>query len=190
MTKIINFLAGPGAGKSTVSAGLFYKLKLANYNVEYVQEFAKDLTWEDRQNTLGCQPYVFGKQLWRIERLIGKVDIIVTDSPLILSAVYDKVFKDGHSQGFCQSVIENFNRFNNINYLLRRTKAYNKVGRNQTEEESVNIDTAIESFLNKHNIPFKETIGLEETVDLCFRESTQVDPAVEFLLNLFSFTGE
>lgn len=35
----------PGSGKSTTAAGLFYKLKTSDYNVELVTEVAKDLVW-------------------------------------------------------------------------------------------------------------------------------------------------
>jgi hypothetical protein len=173
MTKIINFFGGPGCGKSTVSAGLFYKMKLNNINAEYVQEFAKDLTWEERKETLNCQPYVFGKQLLRINRLIGKVDFIITDSPLLLSAVYECLMENNPVNGFADSVLDTFLRFNNINYVIYRTKPYNPLGRNQTEEESKGIDSHIRNFLAKHNIAFKETMGLENSVEIAYEEAVR-----------------
>ena len=36
----------PGAGKSTLAAYTFAKLKMMNVNCELVTEFAKDKTWE------------------------------------------------------------------------------------------------------------------------------------------------
>ncbi len=36
---------GPGTGKSTSAAGLFFKMKLAQMEVELVTEYAKDLVW-------------------------------------------------------------------------------------------------------------------------------------------------
>lgn len=39
---IIDLIGGPGSGKSTTAAGLFYKLKKLGYNCEMSLEFAKD----------------------------------------------------------------------------------------------------------------------------------------------------
>ena len=35
---VINFYGGPGSGKSTAAAGLFYKMKLGGYSVELTDE--------------------------------------------------------------------------------------------------------------------------------------------------------
>jgi hypothetical protein len=36
MTKVINFISGPGAGKSLMSALTFAELKMNHYKTEYV----------------------------------------------------------------------------------------------------------------------------------------------------------
>src|SRR6185437_1604466 len=79
---------GPGTGKSTTAAQTFALLKQAGRNVELVREFAKDLTWEDRQQTLGFQPYIAAKELWHIERLEGQVEAVVADTSPLLSLIY------------------------------------------------------------------------------------------------------
>lgn len=148
MTKIINLFAGPGAGKSTTAAGLFHLLKLRGVNCELVHEFAKDLTWRDRYNTLACQPYVFGKQLERITSLIGKVDFVITDSPILLSVVYSG---DKWPVSFNRSVADIFNMYDNVNYILKRSKDYLQVGRSQTLEEAESIDSAIKFALVQYS---------------------------------------
>ena len=163
MTKIINLFAGPGAGKSTTAAGLFHKMKLQGESVEYVQEFAKDLTWSAWHNALDCQSYVFGQQLWRIERLIGKVDYIITDSPLLLSLIYKP--KD-YPNSFDNFVLDMFNKYDNINFYLIRKKKYISIGRNQTEDEAKVIDEITKSTLNKYEIPYLIVEGTEEAVNL------------------------
>lgn len=133
MTVIVNLYGGPGAGKSTTRAGVFHKLKLFGVNVEEVTEYAKDLTWEGRDYALSNQVYVFAKQFKRMDMLVGKVDVIVTDSPLLLSSVYanekmpkcfHKLVQHAHHHPF------------SMDYFIERVKPYSAVGRNQTEDEA------------------------------------------------------
>lgn len=86
---ILNLFSGPGAGKSTMAADIFAKLKRAGVNSELASEYAKDKVWEKSLSILENQIYVFGKQHHRLFRLKSQVDVIVTDSPILLSAIYD-----------------------------------------------------------------------------------------------------
>ena len=62
-TLLVNFYAGPGAGKSTGAAYIFAKLKMKGIDSEYVSEYAKDRVWQDDQFPLKyCQLYVTSKQ--------------------------------------------------------------------------------------------------------------------------------
>ena len=49
---VCNFFSGPGAGKSTLAAAVFAKLKMLGVNCELVTEFAKDKTWEKNYTAL------------------------------------------------------------------------------------------------------------------------------------------
>lgn len=142
-TKIINILGGSGIGKSTFAAELFTLMKKELYDVELALEYAKDLVYENRLNTLENQIYVFGKQLHRIQRLVGKVEYIITDSPIILSSIYGEKY----SENFHRLVLETFNQFSNINILLKRGHDYNPNGRLQTLEEAIEIDRKIAHYL-------------------------------------------
>ena len=139
-TLIVNMLGGPGSGKSTNAARIFAALKDLNYNVELVTEYAKDLTWGESYNVLRDQIYVFGKQQHRIWRLDGKVDIILTDSPLLLSTVYGE---SETSKEFKDLVIGEYFRRPTINIMLNRVKQYNPKGRNQTLDEAIGLDEKI-----------------------------------------------
>ncbi|GAG71148.1 unnamed protein product [marine sediment metagenome] len=132
---IINLFGGPGTGKSTIASGIFCLLKLHGVNTEYVTEFPKDLTWEESYKTLLDQYYITTSQHHRVWRLIGKVDIIVTDAPFLLGLVYEET-----NNYFKQSVLKIFNNYNNINYLLNGDVKYMESGRNQTKQEAQEID--------------------------------------------------
>lgn len=158
MTHVVNFFSGPGTGKSTHAAALFAALKRRHLNVELVTEYAKDLVWEERFTTLENQIYVFGKQLQRMTRLLEKTELLVTDSPLLFSIIYNSQLP----ACFNDTVVHVFNEFNNINYFLERSKPYQTAGRMQTEEEARVVDQKILNLLNELNVPF---ISMETSAD-------------------------
>lgn len=58
-------------------------------NCELVPEYAKEHEWEGRTGKIRqAQDYIFAKQHFRLSRLIGEVDVIITDAPLMLSQIY------------------------------------------------------------------------------------------------------
>lgn len=156
-TLIVNFFGPPGAGKSTATAYVFSKLKMAEINAEMVTEYAKDKVWEDNSEVFNNQAYIFGKQSFRISRCYGKVDVILTDSPLPLSILYN----DGKflTENFNKSVMDVFNNYLNLNYLVKRVKKYNPVGRFQTEKESDELIKPLKNLLEERDITYTEITG-------------------------------
>lgn len=153
---VINLFGGPGCGKSTTAAGLFSLLKLHDIECELATEYAKDLVWEERHRTFGDQHYIFGKQHHRIWRLKDKVNVVITDSPILLSVIYRP---ETLGESFVRNVIDTVNSFNNFNIVLRRTKKFNPNGRNQDENESKAIDEQIKDILIENNMPWIEVPG-------------------------------
>ena len=154
---VINLFGTPGAGKSTGAAYVFSQLKMQGINAELITEFAKDKVWENNEEVFKNQAYLFGKQSYKISRCKDKVECIITDSPLPLSIFYnnDEVL----GEDFNKTVLNVFNSYNNLNYLLTRTKPYNPAGRHQTEEESDQLKAPMISLLNDRNIPYTEITG-------------------------------
>ena len=167
-TIIVNLFGGPGSGKSTTAAGLFHKLKINGINCELVTEFAKHITWKEDFNTLKNQIYVFAKQHDRMFHLKDKVEVIITDSPIIMGLSYCNW--DLMSRSFEQLVVDEFNRTDavNINYFINRVKEYNPSGRSQTEEEAKEKDMEIITLLNKYDVSFQTIDGDENAVDWLF----------------------
>lgn len=91
-TIIINLIAGACAGKSTIASGIFYKLKMKGVDCEQSLEYAKDRVWEGSYSTMDDQIYMFGKQYHRVWRLNHKVQVVISDSPLILSIYYNRSY--------------------------------------------------------------------------------------------------
>lgn len=145
--KLINLYGGPGTGKSTTAAQIFAELKKRQFNAELVTEFAKDLTWHERQKTLTDQFYIAGKQHHKIFMLQDQVDYIVTDSPILLGLYYNQLSPNPMPQSFNTLLLDLWAKYDSIDILLKRSKPYNPKGRNQTEEEAREIDEALERLL-------------------------------------------
>jgi len=139
--RVINLFGGPGCGKSTTAAGLFYRLKMEQqFKVELVREYAKDLVYA---GTLGrvLPAELLIEQYKRQKVLDGKVDLIITDSPLLLPLFYRR---DTVVTTMAEAL---FNEFDNMNYLLVRSKVYEPYGRRQSEESARAIDSKIHEYL-------------------------------------------
>lgn len=160
-TLVINLIGGPGSGKSTTASGIFYALKKMGVNCEMSLEFAKDKVWEESYKILDDQFYVFGKQYHKLFRLNGKVDVIITDSPLVVSILYNKT----PSKYFNDFVIEQYNTFYNLTFFINRPENYQVEGRMQTKEESEVLDVVIKDILDKNGVYFHE-ISCENAVDV------------------------
>lgn len=171
-TLIVNLFGAPGAGKSTGAAYIFYKLKQLGYNAEYVSEFAKDKVWEKNDEVFKNQAYIFGKQYFKISRCLDKVDIIVTDSPLLLSYFYN--YNEVLGEHFDNCVKSVFYSMNNINYFINRVKPYNPSGRLQNEAESDELALDFKSELGEIGLKYTEVNGDEEGYNKVLIELTNI----------------
>jgi hypothetical protein len=154
---LVNFVGGPGAGKSTLCAGTFSRLKRLGVDCELALEYAKDKVWEESLKVLENQVYVLGKQYQRIYRLAGKVDVILTDSPIFLSLFYGK----DHGEGFSKLVMDLWNQYNNLTFFVERPDQYESKGRYQNFSEAKVIDQKISSLLLENNIEYTRVSSSE-----------------------------
>lgn len=163
-TIIVNLFAGPGAGKSTLAAAIFANLKWADVDVELVREFAKDIVWEGSTHLLGGhhEPFIFGTQLKRITDLLGKVDVIVTDAPIMNSLLY---YEGSYKDIMGRLVVEIVRDMTNMNFFIDRKKKYKEAGRTQSYEEAINLDCRIKHILDKYMMPFVVYPGVPQTAN-------------------------
>ena len=146
MTKVINIIGAPGVGKSTYAAKLFAEMKAQGFSCELVQEFAKEIVYADNNKLRNDQLIVMGEQYRRTFVLDGKVDYIITDSPILLSVIYNRLTpKPYMPQFFDQVCMDAFNKFDNINIMLTHNfeRQYQQQGRIETLTQSIKIERAI-----------------------------------------------
>jgi len=164
MTVIVNVLGGPGVGKSTTATGVFSRLKQENVLCEYVNEYPKEIVWEGTNELLKNQIHIFAEQLRRQWRLMGKVDFVITDCPILLNLIYfdywhkqNPTFTEDYVKLTKEYFLSTFNQFTNVNFYIHRNKPYQEKGRVQTFEEAKTIDEDVWNLLNFHKIPYQIT---------------------------------
>lgn len=156
---VINLFGAPGAGKSSGAAYVFSKLKAENVNAELATEWVKDKVYEENKTVFHNQAYIFGQQYFKLSRLENKVDVVVTDSPLFMSILYNKHEPPLDYTQFDEFVYKVFRYYDNFNYFVTRTKPYNPSGRIHTETESNELSVKLKDLLHQYCIPYTEIQG-------------------------------
>lgn len=166
-TIVVNAFGGPGAGKTTAAWEICSELKKAGILAEYVSEYAKELVYEmnspykgesDRakqllNGTMDSQSVLFAEQKHRVDRLMGQVAVIVTDSPILLSAIY----ANDATQEFTDNIVRQFCDYTSFNFIVKRDDvSFEQEGRIHNMEQSKQKDNEIKSLLDNFGIPYEE----------------------------------
>lgn len=167
----INLVGGPASGKSTIAAQVFAELKHRHYEVELVTEVAKDMVWDEHYFAMENQIYMLGQQYHRIHRLLGKVDYIVTDAPILLELYYGRTMP----KSFLDLVMDLHRKTPSLNVFLKRPSAYSAKGRQQTKEQAIQVDKDLRSAMDSRGILYLELEAtrdaykdiVEEVLSLC-----------------------
>ena len=163
-TFVISFVGAPGAGKSTAALGTSYMLKKKGCSVEYVDEFTKNLVYSDLlEKYIPNQSYIVAEQYKKIYDLLGKVDYIISDAGLEISAL--------HSSG--EKVIEDLawyltGKINQFTILIERDTQnvkFEEDGRIEDEEESKAFGERLEAYLKANGAKYVKVIGSEAAVE-------------------------
>jgi hypothetical protein len=140
---LINIFGPPKAGKTTLMSAIFYNLKMQGIYCEMAADFPKGVLFEENKSVLQNQLYVFAMQEKRISDLYKFADVVITDSPILHSLVYNtEEYKTLHP-----FIIETHNKFNNVNFFLQRRKEikygsfklFNTEKINQIERDIFNV---------------------------------------------------
>ena len=152
-TNIISLYGGPGVGKSTSAAYMYYLLKTYGENAELVREYVKGWAWEGRVFSAYDQIYFLGKQARQESVLFGKAKWLVTDSPVFMNLYYASLYcspslangvKEAATSFYKQAMEDGHKHYH---IMLHRAHPYANDGRYQNEEEALAIDIGIEKML-------------------------------------------
>ena len=112
-----------------------------------ITEFAKRKVWEGNTECLNNQLYITAKQQYLMWTVSKHVDLIITDSPLLLGCIYDddEILK--------QLIIREYNKYNNIDIFLHRNMQfeYQSNGRMQSLPEAIEKDNQICELVKQLN---------------------------------------
>ena len=149
--KRICFYGGPGLGKSTIGARLFADLKQTGLRVEFSIEHVKNWTFIDRQIDGWDQPYLLGRQIQYSHYPLKKgADLVVEESPPELNSWYAEYFDLPAADALMDVAWEYSKLYPTLHVLLRREDDfYDSFGRFQDIQDAKDMDTRIESMLQK-----------------------------------------
>jgi hypothetical protein len=151
----VNFYGGPCVGKSTLAALVYSELNRVGVRAELVQEFIKLWAYEGRQPDAYDQVYTFANQLWAEHRLArAGVKVVVTDSPILLQCVYTSRL-DQDIARHLRLIATTFESLHtSLNFFVRRTVAYDPLGRLHDAEAARAIDNRITAYLATLEVPY------------------------------------
>lgn len=167
-TTVINLFGGSGVGKSTIAALLFATMKMRGFDVELVREYVKLWAWSGKRVLPADQIYLLGKQSAYESLLYGKVEYIVTDSPVLLAGAYAEWHSGDSGQYVTEaaksyyevSVKEHNVRY--VNYVINRDGEFNPRGRYETREQAEKFDEFLKMYLTRNSGAFPIIHGSEQ----------------------------
>lgn len=147
---VVNLFGAAGAGKSTLAllvAGIL-KTEYPHLTTECPDEFPKLLVYDEAHKAFGCQIYIAGRQQWQVARCAGHADIVVCDSPVLLSAVYGADTGQNLPEAFTEVCKHYHHTYPSLNYFVTRKHPFEARARLHTEGDEDRIGTAIRRVLD------------------------------------------
>jgi hypothetical protein len=148
---VVNFFGPPNSGKSVAATSMFAQLKRKHIDAVLTTEFAHQMVVEERKTALADQIFIWANQNHRIFAANRHARVVVTDSPILLGAVYND-----QDPALQQLILNQHNRYNNLNVVLELDPSYpySMTGRVHSFSESVSIGNQIIELLQRHDLPY------------------------------------
>jgi len=182
MSIYVGFCGAPSSGKTCLARSMTNALCLKGHNADYVPEYArfhiarcKQYPTNNPRNLLH-QHMILENQLEWENVISPAVEFVVSDSPVVMTAVYAYSltdFTDYNQVAFYhkhyQRILELKNRYKYLFYLPSTDIEFKTDGlRSQDKERAQEIGNKIKAFLTFHDILHYEITGsLDERVNKC-----------------------
>lgn len=170
--KIINFVSGPGAGKSVLTAQTFAQLKIDGYNAELVPEYAKQLVWTGETDALNNQYHIGMMQFKMFKALENSVDIAVTDGSLVHGLAYNILNKDNTSdvRKTREAILSWLDAHENLFFFVERGDIpYQKDGRLESFSEARDVDNMLKVMMNREGIKYRQ-VYIQDGFDIVYEK--------------------
>lgn len=168
MSKIrrINLMSGAGGGKSITATNVRAQLGFRGFDIELVDEVIKDWTYIPRVPRDCDSFYLQACQMQKEDiRLRAGVDLIVSDSPLILQYFYAWYHKVPMQEAMLSAALEYEKLYQSIHIFIdRKDNFYNEVGRYENLKEAKKIDILIKEVMISNKISFKSFSCMDQEV--------------------------
>lgn len=171
-TIVVNMIGGPGVGKSIITSDIFSSLKKKFVSCDISHEYIKRKLREKAIKVVQDQIYIFGKQQFQLFGMIDDVAVVVTDSPILLSAIYP-IDSDSKCPLLKGLILKEFFSYNNITYYIERPDnvPYETEGRYQDLEGAKKVDKKVISFLEENKIEYSTVKGIgDDTLEIVVRD--------------------
>lgn len=150
MIRRISLWGAPGTGKSVLSAWLFASLKIAGYDIQFVEEQVKKWAFQKRPILSFDQIFLTASQVSSEDELLRSgVQYIITDCPIMISYFYSRRNKLDYAPLILELGRHVEKVYPSINILLERDVPYQTNGRYETEEQAKVLDVEMLDFLKK-----------------------------------------
>jgi hypothetical protein len=173
--KVINFISGPGAGKSVLAAQTFAQLKIDGWNVEYVPEYAKWQVWTGECEILNNQYHLGLMQFKMINALKDSVDVVVTDGSLVHGLAYNILNKHNTSDVHKtkEAILSWLEKHENLFFFIERSDIpYQEDGRLESFSEARDIDSMLKILMNQAGLPYKR-VYIQDGFDVMYPQIKQ-----------------
>ncbi|MBW3545453.1 MAG: hypothetical protein KY428_07640 [Bacteroidetes bacterium] len=162
---VVNLFGPPNSGKTVASASIFAKLKKKHIDAVLIPEFATMKAIEENTKAFKNQLFIWANQQYQIFCGYQHARVVLTDSPILLGAIYNS-----ERPSLCSVIMEEHQRYNNLNIMMELSDdyPYSMVARVHSYTESQGIGRQMISLLESNDIPFlyyNETTE-DEIVDL------------------------
>ena len=154
----INLMGGAGCGKSITATNIRAQLGFKGYDIELVDEVIKDWTYIPRIPKMTDSYYLQACQIQKEEiRLRAGVDLIVSDSPLLLQFFYARYHRAPMQQAMLLASTLFDKEYPALHVFIERDDSfYDEVGRYEKLEEAKSIDRKIKELMKSLDIEFEE----------------------------------